>query len=516
MKTIKKLSAAALALILALALCAPAMAATTAYTITIENSTTGHTYEAYQIFSGDLSTNAEGKKVLSNIVWGSGVTVEGQSALLRFGKADGEEPYASAAALAAALTDANVRDFAQEAAKYLSAAKTTSTPGSGSYTISGLAAGYYLVKDTAAPENDFYSANLLKVVGNVTAAPKGDKPDIDKIIVDADDANGKGTALDVGGTVEFKLTSTVPSMDGYTSYTYTVYDTMSAGLTFNNDVAVTIDGTPLTKDTDFTVTQSGQSFTVTFPNFINQKEKTGKALVITYSATLNENALTTDVETNKTYLSYSNNPNDSSSTGTTTEKIVYVYDFDLVIDKYTGDAVDGARLSGAMFVLKNADGKYYHWNDTAKKVEWIPVQTPPASGSADTLKAAWEGLGVTVVVTDENGYANFRGLDSGSYALREIAAPAGYNLVKDDISVAITAVYNTDGTLKTETGSGTSVSHTAGSQYVQSIPVQNNAGSTLPETGGIGTTVFYIAGALLAVGAGVILITRKRMNKSGG
>lgn len=297
-------------------------------------------------------------------------------------------------------------------------------------------------------------------------------------------------------------------MDGYTSYTYVVHDTLSDGLTFNNDVAVTIGGTTYT---NFTVAQDGQSFTITFNDFINQKANAGKDIVITYSAKINEKALNRDDETNTVHLEYSNNPYDGSSTGTTPDEVVYVYDFDIVIDKYTGDEADGTRLAGAMFVLKNAEGKYYHWNAVTKAVEWVSVDAEPdtLNKSAEEIKAAWEQLGVTVATTDASGAARFSGLDVGSYSLKEIAAPAGYNLLKEEVTVTITASYNEDGTLKES-----SAASTDNGQYFQTEKIQNNAGTELPSTGGTGTTIFYILGSLLVVVAGVLLVTRKRMNAS--
>ena len=276
-------------------------------------------------------------------------------------------------------------------------------------------------------------------------------------------------------------------MDGYDTYTYIVNDTMSAGLTFNNDVAVTIDGVAYT---DFTVAQNGQSFTITFNNFISQKANAGKAIVITYSATINENALTTDKETNTVNLEYSNNPNDSESKGETPESIVYVYDFDIVIDKYTGDEATGTRLAGAKFVLKNASGKYYYYNESAKKVEW-----------KDALSEATE------VTTDQSGVAKFKGLDSGTYYLHETEAPAGYNLLKEDVTVTITATYGDDGQITSS--SATSANN---GQYQQVQKIENKSGATLPSTGGMGTTLLYIIGAILVVGAGVLLVARRRMH----
>ena len=499
MKRMKKLASLLLALIMAFAMNATVFAAnTTEHRITITNEKSEHTYTAYQVFKGDIS---DGK--LTNIEWGSGV--DGNAVLAAL-KALDKSPYADcetaedvADILAKFANDSEQLDaFAKVVGAHLSTAAGTSTETKGettsTYTINVTGDGYYFVKDTGTiGTDDAATKYILKVVENVTVAAKAATPTIDKVIVDADSANGgegKGTAQDVGSVVNFKLTSKVPAMDGYDTYTYIVNDTMSAGLTFNNDVTVTIDGATYT---DFTVEQNGQSFTITFNNFIAQKANAGKDIVITYSATINESALTTDKETNTVNLEYSNNPNDSTSKGKTPDKVVYVYDFDIVIDKYTGDETTGTRLAGAKFVLyKTVDSKnlYYYYNEETDKVEWVEQQSA-----------------ATEVTTDDNGAAKFQGLDSGTYYLHETEAPAGYNLLKNDVPVTITATYGEDGQI-----TSSSATSTNNGQYQQTQKIENKAGATLPSTGGMGTTIFYVLGAILVIVAAVLLVTKKRMN----
>ena len=498
MKHAKKLASLLMALVMVLGMSVgttvTAFAANSnAHTITITNDKSGHTYTAYQVFAGDISA---GK--LTNVEWGSGVN--GADVLADLVKLEPYKDCKSAEDVADVLVSfgddsAQLDAFAKVVGAHLKTAAGASTETKGetssTYTINVTGDGYYFVKDTGSlGENDAATKYILKVVENVSVTAKAETPSIDKVIVNADSANGgegKGTAQDVGSVVNFKLTSKVPAMDGYDTYTYIVNDTMSAGLTFNNDVAVTIDGVAYT---DFTVAQNGQSFTITFNNFISQKANAGKAIVITYSATINENALTTDKETNTVNLEYSNNPNDSESKGETPESIVYVYDFDIVIDKYTGDEATGTRLAGAKFVLKNASEKYYYYNGETKKVEW-----------KDTLSEATE------VTTDQSGAAKFQGLDSGTYYLHETEAPAGYNLLKEDVTVTITATYGDDGQITSS--SATSANN---GQYQQVQKIENKSGATLPSTGGMGTTLLYIIGAILVVGAGVLLVARRRMH----
>lgn len=515
MKQMKKLASLLLALIMAFAMTATAFAANTnAHKITITNQKSGHTYTAYQVFAGDISS---GK--LTNIEWGSGV--DGAAVLTDLVKQDAYKDCEDAEDVADVLAtftndSAQLDAFAKVVGAHLSTAAGTSTETKGdtssTYTISVTGDGYYFVKDTGTiGTDDAATKYILRVVGDVTVAAKAETPTIDKVIVNADSANGnegKGTAQDVGSVVDFKLTSKVPAMNGYDTYTYIVNDTMSAGLTpVDNDsdgkidVAVTIGGTEYT---DFTVEQDGQSFTITFNNFINQKTNAGKDIVIIYSATINENALTKDVETNTVNLEYSNNPNDNTSKGKTPDKTVYVYDFDIVIDKYTGNETDGARLAGAKFVLYKKDGDkklYYFYNETDDKVEWVELADDAA------VAAAIKNSTITEVTTDENGAAKFQGLDSGTYYLHETEAPAGYNLLKGDETVTITATYGDDGQITSSTATSTN-----NGQYQQTTKIENKSGATLPSTGGMGTTVFYVLGAILVIGAAVLLVTKKRMS----
>lgn len=512
MRKIKKIASFVLALVMVFGMTVTAMAEnTTAHTITITNTKGGHTYEAYQVFKGDIS---DGK--LTNIEWGAGVK---ENELLTALKGMDNSPYTdctSAEAVVAVLekfkdNSEQLDAFAKVVGANLSSnVAGTSTEESSPYTIKVNGDGYYLVKDNnaVAGQDDAATKYILKVVEDVSVEAKADTPTIDKVIVNADSANGgdgKGTSQDVGSSVKFKLTSKVPEMDGYDSYQYVVKDTLSEGLTFNDDVKVTINETEYK---DFTIAQNGQTFTITFNNFINQKSNAGKDIVITYSATINEKALKTDVEKNTVHLEYSNNPNDSASIGKTPDKVVYVYDFDIQIDKYESGN-ETKKLTGAMFVLKNNEGKYYHWNDTGKKVEWVSVANEPETTDkkAEEIKEAWEALGVTVATTDTSGVAKFQGLDSGNYNLKEIVAPAGFNLIKEDIPVEITASYNENGTLATSSATSTS-----NGQYSQTAKIENKGGTTLPSTGGMGTTIFYVLGGLLVAGAAVLLITKKRMN----
>ena len=505
MRKIKKLTSLILAIVMVLAMSITAFASEVEGGDTNEPSTTpeapaptttvgktdGHTYQLYQIFTGVY--DAESGR-LSDIKWGqNGTGTEDQLV--------GEDVLKELTKLQANASDSEKLAVIEKYVNLENAA-FSATPVLSGNTIkyTNLPAGYYLIRDEPnsldGKEDGAYTFYIVQVTnGTLEVTPKADVPSIDKNIVGADSANGgdgKGTAVNVGDTVTFKLTSTVPKMKeyGYEKYTYTVTDTMSAGLTFTGDapiVKVGKDGTTLTNGTDYNCKYDGQVLTVTFvpERFIDLTE--GDPIEITYTATLNDKALTTDVEVNKVKLEYSNDPK-SDGTGETPEKEVYVYDFDIDINKYQeGDETQ--KLAGAKFVLKNEDGQYYKVGDD-KKVSWVANK-----GEA------------TEVETDANGHAKFSGLDSGVYYLEETKAPAGYNKLTKDVTVTISVTYDSDGKI-----TSTDVTSTNNGQYVHTENINNKKGSLLPSTGGIGTTIFYIIGAILVIGAGIILVVKKRMS----
>ena len=532
MKTVKRALALVLALTLLLAMSATVFAADdTTYTITINNKTTGHTYKAYQIFAGDLAEK-DGKTILSNITWGNGITDAGKTAL------------GDAAKKAKALkTTDDAAAFAKAVAPYLQN-PTTSAESTGKYTISGLKAGYYLVKDTQAPADDFYSAYIMEVVSNVEAEPKGDKPTVDKNIKD----NGETTKVNeasIGDTINYEVTSKVPDMTGYTKYFFVLNDTMSKGLTFNNDVAVTIGGTTLGDD-KYTVayntdTVSGiTTIEIVIKDFINYTK--GDAILVTYSATLNKDAeVGTTANVNEVNLVYSNDPNynytgenepgANEPKGETTKVQTETYTTELTITKTDGN---NKILTGAEFTLTGngvnivlvsessfeeaTDGTYWKLKDNTY------TTTDPTTGGVDQIKYDSTTVKYKKVTTltekankttetnvkgfvDSEGKITFRGLGAGSYTLTETVTPAGYNTIEP-----INFTISFDKAARQFSSDNESIQ--LGADNTFSTTIVNNAGAELPSTGGIGTTVFYVLGGLLVVCAGVLLITKRRMNKN--
>ena len=588
MKKARKLTAVLLSLVMLLALVVPASAAEN-YSITIHNDKTGHTYEAYQIFAGTVSSdeatagNVKGP-MLGDITWGNGVNGD---ALLAALKAADEEKYGActtAANVAEALgaegaTAADAAAFADIAAQHLTAtvAGTADAPEGGNYVIEGLPAGYYLVKDSLQEDDNqtgqVLSDYIVQVLGNVTMDPKdSDIPTVLKKVYDEEFAQGDQTRTyglgyndvadwDIGDNVPFKLIASVPDaaeIEAYDTYTYTFHDTLDAGLTllqkddqdqttfeiyFVNDL--TIDprdqGFRYLDADEYTPVVNGNSFTITIDDLKTLQITTAEGdqhpatnydyIVIFYDAVLNENAeIGLPGNENTAYLEFSNNPN-GEGTGRTEEDTVIVFTYEL-----DGTKVDGetqAALQNAQFVLLNGakseaavvvGGKVTEWIKFGTQADGTKLEIPTTYEGWTALAQKHNGL---ILTSDENGLFNIAGLDDGTYYLREIQAPNGYNLLENDVELVITATtangQEWDGDPATALRGLNMTFNVVDAEEVPTevegvlvggtvgITVENNQGATLPETGGMGTTLFYIIGGLLVVGAGVLLVVRIRM-----
>ena len=512
MRHIKKLASLLLALVMALSLAVTAFAdESTTYSITINNSTAGHTSAAYQIFTGDLATNEAGNKVLSNIVWGSGVSEAGQTAL------------GDAAAKAETLkTEADAKAFAKAVAPYLTtAAGSANTVTDGKYVISGLAAGYYLVKDqdgSLTGDADAYTEYIIKVVSDTTATPKSSVPTVEKKVKDTNDSTGvtsdwqDSADYDIGDSIPFQLKATLAdNVSSYTTYKVVFHDTLSKGLTYNNDAKVYIDGT---ETNGFTVTATVNAdgtttLTVSCDDVKALGAGNSSAITVEYTAKLNENAVLGSAgNPNEVYLEYSNNPNKSekgnNETGETPKDVVIVFTYKTIINKVDSE---NKPLTGAAFKLeKLIKGK---------------------DGAADTWTTVKE-----FTVDETTTSFTFSGLDDGQYKLTETKTPVGYNTI-DPIYFVIEAThdetadaptlktlnaYLTDanGNKQTEMKDGESVNIDLGTVDLTAgsitTTVVNKSGSELPSTGGIGTTIFYVLGGVLVLAAVVLLVTKKRMS----
>ena len=506
MKHIKKLASLLLVLVMVFALATTAFAEETAYSITINNSAKDHTYEAYQIFTGDLSGTT-----LSNIVWGSGVSEAGQTAL------------GDAAAKAETLkTEADAKAFAKAVAPYLTtAAGSANTVTDGKYVISGLAAGYYLVKDqdgSLTGDADAYTEYIIRVVSDTTATPKSSVPTVEKKVKDTNDSTGvtsdwqDSADYDIGDSIPFQLKATLANnVSSYTTYKVVFHDTLSKGLTYNNDAKVYIGGTETNGFTVTATVNADGTTTLTVSCDDVKALGAGNSSVITveYTAKLNENAVLGSAgNPNEVYLEYSNNPNKSENgnneTGETPKDVVIVFTYKTIINKVDSE---NAPLTGAAFklekLIKGKDG---------------------AAGTWTTVKE--------FTVDETTTSFTFSGLDDGQYKLTETKTPAGYNTI-DPIYFVIEAThdvtadaptlktlnaYLTDanGNKQTEMKDGESVNIDLGTVDLTAgsitTTVVNKSGSELPSTGGIGTTIFYVLGGVLVLAAVVLLVTKKRMS----
>ena len=473
MKTMRKLFTVLLALAMTLTLAVPAFAAGTTGSITIANPQGDRTYTAYKIFDVTYS----GKNYSYTISDADDVF----NTVKTYADKDANGLKLEAVANTASPKKYNVSIDSTKfsAASFAEHLKTnvgslgsgtafTKDGTTGKPKVSGLALGYYFVSGTNGTVCELATAK------EITIHDKNEVPEIQKKVDDTD-----GT-VHVGQVLTYTIKGKVPSTVGYNGYTYQVTDTMSNGLTFNKDVKVTIDGTPVAAD----ITNNENDF-VASVNMMNYQDKIDKEVAITYTATVNENAIQHDKETNTAKLKYSNNPADSTSFGES-KKEVEVFSFNIVIDKYATGKED-AKLEGAKFVLKKAaNGPYYKYDAATKVVSWATDKTQ-----------------ATKVTTGADGAARFDGLEAGTYYLEETAAPAGYNQLTKDITIVLDKDGSTINGVASTLGAGLSL--TAG--------VANSTGTMLPETGGTGTVIFVALGALAVICAGVFLVTNKRMSK---
>lgn len=531
MKHLKKLLSAILVMAMALTMALPAAAADN-NTLTINAKTVGHQYEAYQVFAGKISDNK-----LVDITWGDGVNGE---ALLTALKTETffEGAFAEAtdaAGVAKALdgqTDKGefANKFAEIVSKNLTEQKHVGTVGDNKVcTITGLPDGYYFVKDGTVSTGDTYTKFILWVTENQTVTAKTDVPMAEKKVQEntkypgAENPYGTGyndvADYNIGDTVPFSFYSKVPDMSNFKSYKYIFHDVMSAGLTFNDDVKVTIGGTDVTASCEVKETNSG--FDVIFADLKQVAGiTTGQEIRIDFRATLNTSAeIGLPGNPNTMTLEYSNNPNDETQTTTGTPDTVIVFTYELDVTKVDGATLgnDGAitdatkKLEGVQFKLKNSDGKYVIISEEA-------ATEGKVKGWSDTED------GGSVLTTAAGGKFAVIGLDDGIYYLEETKPLDGYNTIKDPIKVTISAETEngqnwTDGTaanaltaLNITVGEGDKASTTGGAADtgIVSTIVENNKGVELPGTGGIGTTIFYVVGGILVVGAAVLLIAKKR------
>lgn len=453
--------------------------ATTNPTITFPADTKyqDHTYEVYQIFTGDFDG-----KVLSNVKYGVNGT-----------KTAGTEVTAEELKQ---LTDVNVEgktdqeklDVIKTFANLGSTPIATLTKDNKSYTA---APGYYLIKDkdNIVSGNDANTLYITKVVGDVAISPKSGVPSFQKKVKDTNDTTGETSGwqdsadYDIGDEVPFQLKATLPNnYSNYKTYYLAFHDVEEQGLSFNKDsVKVAIDGQQVTSGYEVKTSTAAKDSSV---------------ITVEYTSTLTESAtLGKDGNLNQAKLQFSNNPNseqegENSPTGETPWDNVIVFTYKVTVNKVNEN---GEALKGAAFKLEKS------YKDSSTK------------------------LVKEFTVDDDLSSFTFSGLDDGTYTLTETATPAGYNSIKP-VTFTVTAEHkivwgNTD----QRTDILTSVNGNKASGEIDftfatdgnkdlSTDIVNVKGSNLPETGGMGTTILYAAGAAIVLVAafGIAFAVRRR------
>lgn len=529
MKKIKKLASFLLALGMIFALSATAFAADDG-SITIENATVGETYAVYKVF--DLTySDANGTVAYSYTRTG---TDDALYDVLR----GADSPFTLTATTTENVYAVSLQDgkTATDVSKFLSANESlltqtgdTMKANTTTVTFNNLPYGYYYITsslgavvtiDSAMPNATVIDKNQTPGWDPEDPENPGESGEQGKFVAAAEDGDfAKTSTAAIGDTAYFKINAYAPKYAGDKLVaTYTFTDTLAVGFTYNSDLVVKIGNKVLTENTDYTVTQNDQEITVVVKAGTIDSYPTDAHLSITYSATVDKDAVYDNTNTvNMKWTVYPNDPdtgdpdpnkppydpndptdpnypkdpetgapiedpNDPENpSGSKTD--TYVFGFNL--QKYKESAAEGNELDGAKFKL---------YDDATGGNEIAVVKIDDgAYRVASAEERAVEGFASVEI---EAGTAQIFGLDAKTYYLEETAAPDGYNMLKSRVEVTISDADNT---------------HTDGIQNT-TTDVVNKSGSLLPSTGGIGTTIFYVLGGVLVVGAGVLLIVRRRMS----
>ena len=490
MKRVKRVLALLAALALVLAMAVPAFAdEANLYTISVPAGS-NHTYQVYQIFTGDYSN---GK--LSNVKWGQnsknrdkGVDVGGKVS----------ENVLNRLAAVVSSSDADKLAVIEQ---YANLSENGMDTVSESKSIK-VAAGYYLFKDTTTGISG--NTYIAEVVGNVLIKAKNSHvPGFEKKLKDKNDTTENDFSgwqdvadHDIGDEIPFKLEGTVPAdYDAeYTSYYFAFHDEEEAGLTFNpKSVKVYVDDTEITTGFELKTTPTDDcSFEVVFNNLKDIKAvHAGSTIRVEYTSTLNENAVIGgNGNLNRAKLQYSNNPRNVESKGETVWDNVVVFTYQVVVNKYANSVAENNKLKGAEFTL-------------TKKLK---------DGTTKDIAVAKSQDGVRFT---------FKGLDDGEYTLTETVTPEGYNTIEPiTFNVSANHEINWDGTgnrsallenLTGNKGTGEITFTSDKGTGALTTDIINKSGTVLPSTGGMGTTVFYVVGGGLMAVAVVLLVTKKRM-----
>ena len=506
MKLIKKIAAIMLSIMMVLGMASVVSASEVGSTavagngkITITNAIVGQTYKIYQILelesfsekpSSGTNTGNYAYKVASG--WDDFITTgEGKDYLE---STDGYVKWKGA------TDDTRVAEFAKKALAYatnkkLAATKTADKVTSTTVEFTDLALGYYLVDSSAGA-----LCSLDTTATDVTIQEKNGTPSVEKKVQEDSTSDwGDSNTADIGQTVNFQ--TTITAQPG--AQKYVLHDKMDKGLTFDGNVTVTKGGTAvdatnytLKKSTDSPVSITDDcTFEIAFTQKFCNSLAAGDQIIVTYSATLNEKAVIAgEGNKNETWLKYGES-NETTHDKTTTKT------FELPVFKYTKKDGNEIKLAGATFTLsKNVNG--------SNPIKLVNVSENDTTGDIYRVAKENEATGtakITEITTTKSGKFTIKGLDADTYYLTETKQPDGYNKLKDPIKVKISDSGQVSILKSASDGTETSEGIT---DYVK---VLNNTGSLLPSTGGSGTTMIYILGAILVLGSSVVLITKKRM-----
>lgn len=506
-KAMKKLMAALLAVAMVCAMAIPAFAAGGTEVTDSKVDVKNHKFEAYQIFSAKLDST---KGTLSDVKWGDGVkgnellvALQADTTLGDFTNCKNASDVAEKLATFNAEKATKFAAFVAE--KYLS---TTKTEGTGTITLPS--AGYYLIKDVTPVEGKYDASNLtlLLVSGVETVTPKvkTDIPTLQKKVKDKNDSTGETTGwqdsadYDIGDIIPYQLTATLGNVSNFDTYYVEFVDTMQH-LTYNNITSVKVDDRILNAG-DYT--SSWDSTSKTLKVFIDNVKAygatNGSKIIVEYTATLDSDAVIGSTgNPNEAHLIFSNNPNGQGKGQTKPDKnIVFTY-------KVVANKVDehDQPLTGAAFALY-------------KKLPAVPN---PKDGTSYIMEGDDAYAPVKELNVGANGEVEdktlttfeWTGIDDGDYMIKEIITPAGYNSI-EPIKFKVEANHETlsDDPQLLELKGGDDFTGEV-STGALTTKIENRMGSTLPGTGGIGTTIFYVVGGGLMVAAAILLITKKRM-----
>lgn len=505
MKIIKKIAAIMLSVMMVLGMCSVvgAEGATTSGTgtlgsITINKAAPGETYKIYRILDLESYNETTGNYayklrtyepsstynwntfIKSNNIKDTYVTLDGEYVTWKNGAS--AEQFAKAA-LAYAKSSTEIAADDTKNAPNAASGETTST-----VTFTGLPLGYYLVETSVGTVLALNTTN-----STWTIEDKNKAPTVEKKVKSGESYEDNSTAS-IGDTIKFQ--TTITAQPG--AQNYVLHDKMDAGLTFNDIESVKVGETELSTTTDYAVEKStgdGCTFHITFTPTYCESITATTTIIVTYSAILNENAEvgTTKENKNETWLKYGENKNLETIHSKTTTKTYEIPVFKFTKLKDASETKKG--LANAEFTLStNVNG--------TSPINLVAI-TPTTSTTDKTYRvemgtASTGTTTTTTVITPESGKFTIKGLAAGTYYLTETKQPDGYNKLTSPVKIDITK----DGKI------------TVGTETITSenpVKVENKTGSLLPSTGGMGTTLFYIFGAILVVGSGVVLITKKRM-----